>query len=74
MTMSNTADGNIVLGGIERSHCYYIQHKGQAVRHLAKTTIQGGTQVVTWDGNDDDGHCLTSFIYLYKLKIDNMLT
>lgn len=47
---------------------------GQKVRTLISGTQTAGEHSIIWNGNDDDGHPVSSSIYFYRLKVDGEKT
>jgi len=46
---------------------------GQRVRLLADRPFTPGRHVLQWDAHDDEGHPVSSGIYLYRLKVDGQV-
>ena len=42
--------------------------KGDFIIRLLNAVVPAGQHSVRWDGTDEDGHCISSGIYLYKLR------
>ncbi|MGE5364488.1 MAG: DUF3160 domain-containing protein [Bacteroidota bacterium] len=49
---------------------YDIQ--GKVVRHLLKEALSDGNYIIQWDAKTDEGHGISSGIYLYRLSSGDM--
>lgn len=46
---------------------------GQKVKTLVNTFQIAGEREITWNGTDDEGHLLSTGIYIYRIKLRNLL-
>ncbi len=42
---------------------------GESIRIYANLPTENGTHQIIWDGRDENGHCVTSAVYFYRLQI-----
>jgi hypothetical protein len=45
--------------------------EGRLIKTLVNGSVEGGLQVVTWDGTDAQGNPVSTGVYLYRLRAGN---